>query len=263
MPSTSRVVLVAGLAALLSPLAAAAAPPPVEHRTVAGHPMQYELARPTGWKPGVRYPVVVVIPDAGRDFRGNLQAFVEARGDAPFLLVAPDVLTSGGATLPKPLFPYDAATWIKAEAAPAFAFDEAGVKAVLAEVEARDGGQPGAFLTGWEAGGHTVWALAFEHPGWWRGVAPVSANYQGRWLSGPSSPAGEPRPPLKVFFCDTLTGRDEQGRQFWFKQTAEATDAAVSRGFARPALEVLKGTPHGPQARAVLAWFSSLLPARK
>lgn len=257
MPSTSPHLLAAGLAVLLAPLAAAA-PPPVEHRTARTHPMQYELSRPTGWRPGGRYPVVLVIPDASRDFRGNLQAFVEARGDAPFLLVAPDVLTSGGASLPHQQFQYDAATWARAEAGPAFAFDAAGVEAVLAEVQARDGGQPGAFLTGWEAGGHTVWALAFEHPGWWRGVAPVSSNFQGRWLSGPGSPGGA-RPPLKVFFCGTLTGRDEQGRQFWLQQTRAAIDAAVARGFARPEVEVLEGTPHGPQARAVLAWFSALL----
>ena len=31
--------------------------------------------------------------------------------------------------------------------------------------------QQGAFLTGWEAGGHTVWALALRHPDRWRGVA--------------------------------------------------------------------------------------------
>ena len=258
--SAPRLLLAAlGLAAST---ALAGGAPAIEHRTCATHPLQYDLSRPAGWRPGGRYPVVVVVPDAHRDFRANLQAFVDARGDGPWLLLAPYVLTSGGASFPRELFPYDERAWARADAGPPFAFDEAGVAAMLAEVRERDGGGPQAFLTGWEAGGHTVWALAFNHPGWWKGVAPVSSNYQGRWLAA-APPAAEPRPPLKVFFCGHLTGDEERGREFWLRQSGEAQEAAVARGFARPPLEVVAGQPHGPLAGAVLAWFQALLPAAR
>jgi hypothetical protein len=254
--SAPRLLLAAlGLAAST----ALAGGPSIEHRTSAAHPLQYDLSRPRGWKPGGRYPVVVVVPDARREFKANLQAFVAARGDGPWLLVAPYVLTSGGASFPREHFPYDARAWARADAGTPFAFDEAGVAAMLAEVRERDGGLPGAFLTGWEAGGHTVWALAFNHPGWWRAVAPVSSNYQGRWLAA-APPAGEPRPPLKLFFCDHLSGDEERGRQFWLTQSNQAVEEAVARGFVRPALEVPPGSAHGPLAEAVLAWFAKVLP---
>jgi hypothetical protein len=52
--------------------------------------MRYHLALPAGWTRERTWPVVVVIPDAGREFVPNLQAFVTARGDRPFILVAPE-----------------------------------------------------------------------------------------------------------------------------------------------------------------------------
>jgi dienelactone hydrolase len=211
--------------------------------------MQYDIARPSGWKPGARYPIAVVIPDATREFRKNLEAFIEARRDAPFILVAPYVVTSGGAGVPHEAFPYAETTWANIDQAP-FAFDEEGLAAALDDVRARDGGQPGgAFLTGWEAGGHTVWALLFRHPEWFRAVVPVSTNYQGRWLESEKVAAlPKPQPVVKVLFCDTLTGNDEKGRQFWLAQTKNAQNEAVRRGFAPIPLEVLPRHAHAPQA---------------
>ncbi len=51
--------------------------------------MRYHLALPEGWSSGRTWAVVVVIPDASREFRANLEAFVAARGGQPFILVAP------------------------------------------------------------------------------------------------------------------------------------------------------------------------------
>src|SRR5262249_51239559 len=156
-------------------------------QTAASHPMRYHVSLPEDWSGERDWPVLVVIPDAGRDFAGNLQAFVRARGDRPYILVAPEVLTCGGAgsrTIDH--YSYTPAVWDSLQHIDDFAFDEKGVGAVLADVRRRWHGESKAFLTGWEAGGHTVWALTFRRPELWRGVAPVTTNYQRRGL-GPNS----------------------------------------------------------------------------
>ncbi|HJW32530.1 MAG TPA: hypothetical protein VJ505_04105 [Holophagaceae bacterium] len=230
-------------------------------RTALRHPMQYCVALPTGWCPQRTWPVVVVIPDAGRDFQANLAAFVKARGDRPFILVAPFVVTSGGSSYrDNPNFQYEVAVWREVDRVGDFAFDEAGLDAVLEDVRARYQGQEKPFLTGWEAGGHTVWALLFRHPERWAGVAPVSTNYLGRWV-GPEDWAAAPQcaqVPVRVFFCGFLTGQEHFAREAWLRQTQEAIKQARAHGFGPIPLDVLPRQPHGPQAEAVLAWFQSL-----
>ncbi len=229
-------------------------------RTALRHPMQYCLSLPAGWCPQRTWPIVVVIPD-DRDFQGNLAAFVKARGDRPFILVAPFVVTSGGAGYrDDPNFQYEVAVWREVERAGDFGFDDAGLEAVLEEVRARYQGQPKAFLTGWEAGGHTVWALLFRHPERWAGVAPVSANWSSRWMDRGawSSSPERAQVPVHAFFCGPLRGKENLARAAWFQQTREAIQAARARGFGPISIEVLPNQPHGPLPEPVLAWFQSL-----
>jgi dienelactone hydrolase len=230
-------------------------------RTALRHPMQYCVSLPTGWCPTRTWPVVVVIPDAARDFQGNLATFVKARGDRPFILVAPFVVTSGGGSYrDNPNFQYEVAVWREVDRVGDFGFDDAGVEAVLEDVRTRFRGQEKAFLTGWEAGGHTVWALLFHHPERWAGVAPVSPNFAGRWLgAGSWSKAPErTQVPVRVFFSGPLQGAENLPRATLLQQTHEALQQAVARGFAPIPVQVLPKQPHGPQADAVLGWFQAL-----
>lgn len=243
-------------------LPALVAHPAITAHQAKGHPMRYHLALPEGWKAGQAWPVVVVIPDAHRDFEANLRRFVAARGSKPYLLVAPEVVTCGGTSgKVSPPHTYTAAEWAAVKAAGDFDFDDAGLAAVLADVYARWGGETKAFLTGWEAGGHSVWAQAFRRPERWRAVAPVSTNYQGRGLApGAFSTAPERATlPLKAFWCGAPQGDEAQGLVFWRQQTARAQADARAHGFApRPDQEV-PGASHGPLCAAVLGWFESLL----
>ncbi len=230
-------------------------------RTALRHPMQYSVALPVGWCPNRTWPTVVVIPDAQRDFQGNLVAFVKARGDRPFILVAPFVITSGGATYrDNPNFQYEVAVWREVDRAGDFGFDDAGLEAVLEDVRARYGGADKPFLTGWEAGGHTVWAMLFRHPERWAGVAPVSPNFAGRWLDGiqPTHAPDVAHVPVRVFFCGPLHGSANLARTAWLEQTQAALQQAAALGFSPIPIQVLPGQPHGPQAEAVLAWFQAL-----
>lgn len=225
-----------------------------ELRTATTHPMQYWLSLPAGHTPRQRWPVLVVVPDAGRDFAGNLATFAAAAADEPLILVAPIVLTSGGRRRGEP-FPYDDAAWKTADRAGDFGFDRDGLAAVLADVRRLDGGEERVAITGWEAGGHTVWALLFQRPEWFRAVIPVSTNYLGRWMtegdfSHDPSRAGLP---VTVLFCDRQAGDLEAARQHLLAQTRDALAVASAHGFGNLTERILDGRAHGPLAADVLA----------
>jgi dienelactone hydrolase len=225
------------------------------------HPMRYHLALPSGWKADRTWPVLVVIPDAGREFEGNLSLFVHARGDRPYILVAPEVLSSGGErsrTLEH--FSYTRAEWDSLQGGDDFAFEDAGLQAVLADVHQQWRGEPKAFLTGWEAGGHTVWAQALRHPERWRGVAPVTANYQRRGVDSSSFSRAPERAslPIQPFRSGAPTAEMAKFMTFVDQQTAQALRDARDHGFRPGAVRVIPGAEHGPLCEAVLAWCDSL-----
>jgi len=133
---------------------------------------------------------------------------------------------------------------------------------VLADVHRQWGGESRAFLTGWEAGGHTVWAQAFRHPERWRGVAPVTPNYQQRGLTTASWSSAPARTtlPIQPFRCGKPTGGDAlTAMQSVDQQTAQALRDARTHGFAPRPVRVVPGADHGPLPGAVLAWCDSLL----
>jgi pimeloyl-ACP methyl ester carboxylesterase len=255
-------VVAAVAPAALAAAVALAAPPAVTVHAAGAHPMRYHLALPAGWSADREWPVLVAIPDAGREFDANLRAFVAARGDRPYILVAPEVLTCGGArTRTLQHYTYSQAVWDSLQRGDDFAFDDDGLAAVLADVRRRWRGESTAFLTGWEAGGHTVWALAFRHPERWRGVAPVSTNYQRRGL-GPASFSSAParaRLPIQPFRESVTPGEIADALRYLEQLTASALADARIHGFAPAPVRVVPGAEHGPLAPTVLAWCDSLL----
>lgn len=228
-----------------------------DHRA-SGSLMRYHVSLPAGWTAKRSWPVLVVIPDARREFRANLEAFTAARGNRPFILVAPEVLSCGGARSRTPdHYSYSPAEWDSLQREDDFAFEDAGLSSVLADVHRQWNGEPKAFLTGWEAGGHTVWAQAFRHPERWRGVAPVTTNYQRRGLDASSISRADGRAKLliQVFRCGAPTGAIMQNVD---QQMAVALADARARGFSAPPVRIVPGADHGPLADAVFAWCDSL-----
>jgi dienelactone hydrolase len=225
------------------------------------HPMRYHVALPSGWKADRAWPVLVVIPDAARDFEANLARFVRARGDRPYLLVAPEVLSCGGAGSRTPdRYSYARAVWDSLQGGDDFGFEDAGLAAVLADVHRQWHGEPQAFLTGWEAGGHTVWAQALRHPERWRGVAPVTPNYQRRGVDPASFSRAPERTslPIQVFRCGAPTGEMSPAIALLDQQTALALRDARDHGFQPRPVRVVQGADHGPLPETVLAWCDSL-----
>jgi dienelactone hydrolase len=249
----------------LAPPAGRADPVAITAQRASTHPMRYHLALPSGWKADREWPVLVVIPDAGRDFEANLARFARARGDRPCILVAPEVLSCGGARTRTPdHYSYARAEWDSLQGGDDFAFEDAGLAAVLADVRKHWHGEPRAFLTGWEAGGHTVWAQALRNPERWRGVAPVTANYQRRGVDSTSISRAPERTslPIQAFRCGAPKGEVAGAMRFIDQQTALALGDARDHGFRPQPVRVVPGADHSPLAEPVLAWCDSLRRSR-
>jgi len=99
MPNFARLLLVAGILVATRETEAQTridGSPAILERTTTAHPMHYFVSLPSGWSAERRWPVLIVLPDAFREFEATTKEFSEARGSRPFLIVVPMVLSGDG-----------------------------------------------------------------------------------------------------------------------------------------------------------------------
>lgn len=236
------------------------APGPPQLKTASSHPIQYYLSLPDGWSSGKKYPVVVVIESATREFLDTAKAFAAVRQHRPFILVTPLVVTNGGSGYRNvPTYHYTSAVWDQIQSTGPFTFDMDGITAIMRDVSKQYGGDDKFFITGLEAAGHTIWGIVFNHPEAMLGAALVCPNYQGRWLdeSHISSAAERVKLPVRVFVGtkDTLCS---PGSPIYI-QMQKAMTLAEARGYKGISLVVVEGKGHDQLANEVLSYFWSLL----
>jgi len=228
--------------------------------TASSHPIQYYLSLPDGWMPGKKYPVVVVIESAERDFLKAATLFSRSPQRGSFVLVTPLVVTNGGAGYRSvPTYHYSDAVWGRIQNSGDFTFDMDGITAIMRDVVKQYGGEDRYFITGFEAGGHTVWAILFNHPEAIGGAALVIPNYLGRWVDEGhiSSYAGRAGLPIRAFLGmnDVLASPASP----IYSQMRRAMDSAKAHGYRNVSQVTVEGKGHEPLADDVLAYFSSLL----
>ena len=239
-------------------LLAALATQAQELKTATTHPIQYYVSLPNGFQASARrWPVVMIIEAADRQFSKTLDMFVKARKDRPFILVAPLVTTNGGPNYRQSdTYHYSEDVWaqIKQDRC---GFDFAGINAVAADVRKLYNTEERYFLTAWEAGGHTAWPIILQHPESLKAAAPAVTNYLGRCLE-PSSPSPTRRDlPVTVFQVDS--GRERAPGRYVYQQSQDAMRAAKERGFTNVTERLVTGKPHGPLADEVLDYFGQFL----
>jgi poly(3-hydroxybutyrate) depolymerase len=235
--------------------------PAQELRTASNHAIQYYISLPTGWTTARKWPVIIVVESANKQFEETLAIFAKARKDAPFILAAPLVTTNGGGGYRQAdTYHYSEATWSAIEK-DRCKFDMDGIAAVAADVQKNLGGEERYFLTGWEAGGHTVWAMILQHPERIAAAAPAVTNYAGRCLdAGFSSSPTRLDLPITVFQVEG--GRDVAPGKFVFDQSQQAMKVATAQGFRNVTERVVANRPHGPLADEIVGYFWSLWKAR-
>jgi len=229
-------------------------------KTASTHPIQYYLSLPEGWTRAKKWPVVVVIESADRDFFHAATVFAQARRQLPFILITPLVVTNGGAGYRNvPTYHYSDAVWATVQNSGPFNFDVGGITAIMEDVSKQYGGEDKYFIAGLEAAGHTIWGILFNHPEAVRGAALVCPNYLGRWVDEEHiSPAAERIAlPIRNF----VGNKDDlcAPGQPIYAQMQKATSLAEAHGYKNVSLTRVEGKGHERLADEVLAYFSSLL----
>ena len=229
-------------------------------KTASTHPIQYYLSLPEGWTANQKWPVVVVIDSAERDFENAATAFAQARRQQPFIIVTPLVVTNGGAGYRGvPSYHYSDAVWDRIEKSGAFNFDMEGIAAIIQDVTKQYGGEDKYFITGLEAAGHTVWGVLFNHPEAVRGAALVCPNYIGRWVDDAHISSAPERAALPIKnFVGTKDTLCSAGSPIYTQMQAAMT-LAQSHGYKNVSFMHVEGKGHERMADEVLSYFSSLL----
>jgi len=229
-------------------------------QTASTHPIQYYLSLPEGWTPDKKWPVVVVIDSAERDFLKAANDFAQARQHRPFILVTPLVVTNGGAGYRSvPTYHYSDAVWTRIQTDGPFKFDMDGITAIMQDVVKQYSGEDKYFITGLEAAGHTIWGIVLNHPEVLRAAAIVCPNYIGRWVDEAhiSSAAERSRLPVRNFI-GTKDQLCAPGQPI-YTQMQNAIRIAEAHGYTNVSITTVEGKGHEHLAVEVLAYFSSLL----
>ena len=203
--------------------------------------------------------MVVVIESADRQFLDAATAFAQARKDRPFILVTPLVVTNGGAGYRNvPTYHYSDAVWERIQSTGQFNFDLEGITAIMQDVVKQYGGEDKYFVTGLEAGGHTIWGILFNHPEFVRGAVLVCPNYIGRWVNESQISSATERTQLPIrTFVGTKDDLCSEGTPI-HTQMQRAMSLADAHGYKNVSLTRVEGKGHERLADEVLAYFSSL-----
>lgn len=229
----------------------------LELRTTRNHPMQYFLSLPEQWTKEKKWPVVVIIEAADKEYKENALRFVRARKGMPFILIAPyNVNNSRSGRRDPNIFPYSQETWDLIDKTGDCKFNMDGITQIVTDVRDQYNGESKFFITGFEAGGHTVWQFLFQHPERLKAAAPVAANYnQNSCMTGSlfSKDISLINLPVRGFTgsADTIFG----AKGNIYIQWKNAIQDAATHGYKNISETIIPGKGHVPLPAEVLSWF--------
>jgi poly(3-hydroxybutyrate) depolymerase len=218
--------------------------------------MQYYLSLPSGWSAEKTWPVLIALDGSGKTFLDLARAYVTARGDQPFIVITPLILTNGGIDLRGlPNYQYASPVWDEVDRSGRCQFDLDGLDAVIDDVQSLYSGRRGIFLTGFSAGGHLTWAMVLHQPEKLAAAAISAGNYNGRCIDEDKISTNAARVSLPV---REFLGDQDPGRQGFETQFNRARQLAEQHGYTGVALSIVSGN-HEPLQTAVLTFFATLV----
>ena len=159
--------------------------------TASTHPMRYVISLPGQWVPNKKWPVIIA-PNA---HYGNKAATIQMlaplneKRKAGFIIVSPIVINSDPVERMQEYLG-DIADGIRAADAKMgeggrdddarAAFDSAGIRAVIHDVQRLYGGEDRVYITGFSASTHIVYLFLFTHPELLKAALINSGVYRGR-----------------------------------------------------------------------------------
>jgi hypothetical protein len=146
--------------------------------------MRYFISLPEGYRPegAGRWPVLICVTGCDCDFRGLLEKYRQARGGRPFLLVAPCTFSNTNAIEGwlwdhyRRLYPAEV---IRQAERSQLDWDEAGLLAVIDDLQRLYGGEGRVYLTGFSGGGLLTYRMLVKHPARLAGAVAVCGNFFG------------------------------------------------------------------------------------
>ncbi|WP_448697608.1 hypothetical protein ACFGVR_12885 [Mucilaginibacter sp. AW1-3] len=233
---------------------------PLELKKANNHAMQYYISLPDGWTPTKKWPIVVVIEAAEKEFKLNAQRFADANKKMNFIIVAPIIVSNGnqGQRDPK-IYPYTSNVWDDIDKNGVCTFDEEGLTQVIKDVQKTYNGESKYFITGFEAGAHLVWAMTFLHPEQLRAAAPVDGNYRGRCMETDPFSNHPSRVNLPVMEFIGQTDRNSALGQMIYGQWNTAKKLAIDHGYKNISETIVPGKGHVPMPDEVLKYFASIM----
>lgn len=223
--------------------------------TARAHPMRYYLALPAAGAPEASRPILVACSPRGQA-EATAEAYAAADPENRFLVVAPVIVSNSGKRDPSDLgYGPEVVARVAREAVGQF--DEEGILAVVAELQADHGAPSRFFITGFSAGGHATWLTVFLHPDLLAGAALSAGNFIGRGLDGRSISAAPGRARLPV---REIIGSEDGYYQALWAQWQKAQSLARANGYGNLSEQIVPARPHEPLVAEVMAFFVALLP---
>jgi poly(3-hydroxybutyrate) depolymerase len=234
-------------------------PATLELKKASNHPIQYYVSLPANWSSKSKWPVVIVLEAAEKQFKTNAERFITARKDMPFIIVAPFITTNGQQGHNDPsIYPYSPAVWDTINKVSICKFDINGLRSIINDVKKDFFGSDKVFITGFEAGTHLVWAMIFQHPELLSAAAPVAGNYRSRCMENNSFSNDDSRTtlPIKNFTGSNDKDFGPDGR--FHSQYLEGKNLALSHRYKNISETEVPGKAHVPLPEEVLNYFNSI-----
>ncbi|HRI59495.1 MAG TPA: hypothetical protein PK228_07220 [Saprospiraceae bacterium] len=228
----------------------------LELKTANNHQMQYFLSLPDKWTIEKKWPIVVIIESADKEYKENALRFVSARKEMPFILVAPfNVNNSRYGRRDSKIFPYSEETWDIIDKTGDCKFNMDGITQIITDVQNQYNGEQEYFITGFEAGAHTVWQFVFQKPERLKAAAPVAGNYNQNSCMTESEFSKDTslvNLPVRGFSgsIDTLG--------IFYSQWKNAIQVAAAHGYKNISETIIPDKGHVPFPTEVLNWFLAI-----
>jgi len=228
-------------------------------KTASNHPMQYFISLPKGWNKTKKWPVLIVLEEAAKEYKINIERFVKARGDSPFILVGPYNTNNGNSgRRDENIFPYSKETWDYMEKVGDCQFNDEGIHQIILDVTNNFNGEDKIYLTGFEAGTHALWSIVFNHSEYLKAAIPVAGNFRNRCIELSKIPSDPSKKNLPIH---SIVGEVDEGfgpSGKVYNQWTEVKTLAINNGFSNITETVIPKKGHVPMPEEVMNYVISL-----
>jgi dienelactone hydrolase len=228
----------------------------------ADNPSVGYVSLPPHWKPGVKYPILLCFPGDGTGYEWIGGSYRDARGDAPYIVLAPVIFcncnntsaeTHGKWYGPDITSQETFSSDTTASMGRRLQFDKPGIFALLKATRTYLGGNK-IYVTGFSGGGIACYLMLLQIPSEIAAGAPACANY---FMEPP--PGRGMGAPVMQFFGQNDPFMDHIGNGPGLREEGqEAAKALQSAGYRQIGQTIVDGKSHDAMVQQVVEFFNKV-----